>query len=85
MDDPVRVTISPEYTSNKLSGLKFEVDGVPGTGNHNTGVVAVQIRNNAGATLPSTGGMGTTLFYIGGAVLMLGALVVIMARKREST
>lgn len=44
----------------------------------------VDIENNKGTTLPSTGGMGTTLFYLLGAVLMLGAGVVLVARRRMS-
>ena len=43
---------------------------------------AVQVENNTGTELPSTGGMGTTVFYIIGAVLMLGAVVVLVSRKR---
>lgn len=85
MDDPVRVTITPEYANDTLAALKYEVDGVAGTGSHTTGAVSVQVKNNAGATLPSTGGMGTTLFYIVGAALVLGAVVVFMARKRTDT
>ena len=84
MDDPVRVTITPQYSGSALTGMKFDVDGVPGSSSLTDGVVSIQVRNNAGSTLPSTGGMGTTLFYVVGAVLMLGALVVVMARKRES-
>lgn len=42
----------------------------------------IKIVNQAGATLPTTGGMGTTLFYVVGGVLMLGAIVVLIARKR---
>jgi len=38
--------------------------------------------NKAGVELPSTGGMGTTVFYVIGAVLMLGAVVVLVSRKR---
>lgn len=40
------------------------------------------IANTKGVELPSTGGMGTTLFYIGGAVLVLGAVVVMITRRR---
>lgn len=40
------------------------------------------IHNTKGVELPSTGGMGTTLFYIGGAVLVLGAVVVMITRRR---
>lgn len=84
MDDPVRVTISPEYANDALSALKYEVDGVVGTGEHTTGTVSVQVKNNAGATLPSTGGIGTTLFYIIGIALMAGAVVVLLAKKRTN-
>lgn len=38
--------------------------------------------NNAGSILPSTGGMGTTVFYIIGAILVVGAAVILVARRR---
>lgn len=38
--------------------------------------------NNPGSVLPSTGGMGTTLLYVGGIALILGAAVVMIVRKR---
>ena len=44
--------------------------------------LVVEIENNTGTELPSTGGMGTTLFYIVGAALVLGAVVVLVTRKR---
>ena len=40
------------------------------------------IVNNKGAELPSTGGMGTTIFYIIGAILVIGAGVVLVTRRR---
>ena len=42
----------------------------------------VKIQNNAGATLPETGGMGTTMFYIFGAVMLLGAAVLLVTKRR---
>lgn len=42
----------------------------------------VTIQNNAGSTLPSTGGMGTTIFYIVGGVLVLVAVVLLVTKKR---
>ncbi|XCP84623.1 isopeptide-forming domain-containing fimbrial protein [Roseburia hominis] len=45
---------------------------------------AVEIVNKAGVLLPSTGGIGTTIFYIVGAVLMIGAGVMLVTRKRMS-
>ena len=41
-----------------------------------------EVTNNSGSELPSTGGIGTTIFYVLGAVLMLGAGVVLVTRRR---
>ena len=43
---------------------------------------AVTIVNQKGAELPSTGGIGTTIFYIIGAILVIGAGVVLVTRRR---
>lgn len=43
-----------------------------------------EFKNTQGVELPSTGGMGTTLFYIAGAALALGAGVVLVTRRRMS-
>ena len=45
----------------------------------NGGVV---VKNNAGTVLPSTGGMGTTLFYVVGGGLMVAAVVLLVTKKR---
>ena len=45
---------------------------------------ALEIENNQGSLLPSTGGIGTTIFYIVGAVLVIGAGVILVAKKRMS-
>ena len=42
----------------------------------------VKVLNNTGSLLPSTGGMGTTLFYIFGAILVIGSGVVLITKKR---
>ena len=42
------------------------------------------VENNSGTELPSTGGMGTTLFYILGGLLVVGAGVVLVTKKRMS-
>lgn len=42
----------------------------------------VKIENKAGTLLPSTGGMGTTLFYVAGGMMVVAAAVVLVTRKR---
>lgn len=42
----------------------------------------INVINNAGALLPSTGGMGTTLFYVIGGLLVVCAAVLLVTRKR---
>ena len=44
--------------------------------------VSVQVANNKGSTLPATGGIGTTLFYVIGGVLMAVATVLLVTKKR---
>ncbi len=44
----------------------------------------VKVENSAGTTLPETGGIGTTVFYVVGGILAAGALVLLAARKRMS-
>ena len=46
--------------------------------------VTERVENQAGAVLPSTGGMGTTVFYVLGAVLVVGAGVLLVTKKRMS-
>lgn len=48
------------------------------------GKITFSVENAAGATLPSTGGIGTTIFYIVGAILVLGAGIVLVTRRRMS-
>lgn len=42
----------------------------------------VKVENKAGTTLPGTGGIGTTIFYLIGGGLMVAAAVLLIAKKR---
>lgn len=46
------------------------------------GIVETNIENSKGSLLPETGGIGTTIFYIVGVVLVLGAGVLLVTKKR---
>ena len=45
----------------------------------------VHIINKTGDVLPSTGGIGTTLFYVGGGALVVAAAVVLVLKKRKDS
>lgn len=49
---------------------------------NNAKVDHIDVRNNAGSMMPTTGGMGTTLFYILGGILAVGAAVLLITKKR---
>lgn len=42
----------------------------------------VKVENNTGAELPSTGGIGTTVFYLLGGILTVSAVVLLVAKRR---
>ncbi len=50
----------------------------------NLGLFAFDIQNNQGAELPETGGIGTTIFYIVGGILVVGAAILLITKKRMS-
>ncbi|MCI8496726.1 MAG: isopeptide-forming domain-containing fimbrial protein [Clostridiales bacterium] len=83
------ITPTIDTTTNLLTGLAGSIandrtDASVSTGNTATGLIPVVLKNYPGATLPTTGGIGTTIFYIVGGVLVLGAGVLLIARKRMS-
>ena len=45
----------------------------------------ITVKNNAGTELPSTGGIGTTIFYVAGSVLVLAAVVLLVTKKRMNS
>lgn len=46
------------------------------------GIFKFQVVNNKGSILPSTGGIGTTIFYLVGGALVIGAGVLLFTKKR---
>ena len=74
---PVKVEISHEVTdegAHMTNTLKQDT----------TDVGQVEIENKSGTELPSTGGIGTTIFYVLGSILVIGAVVLLIAKKRMS-
>jgi LPXTG-motif cell wall-anchored protein len=44
--------------------------------------ISAVILNHAGGTLPHTGGIGTTIFYVVGSIMILGAGILFITKKR---
>ena len=59
----------------KIDGGKINVANA-------TQVGGVAVENNAGTTLPGTGGIGTTIFYVVGGGLMVAAAILLITKKR---
>lgn len=70
-----KLTARKEVTINAANNDATVNDGTYASG-------GVQVINKTGSLLPSTGGIGTTIFYIVGITLMLGAAIVLISKKR---
>jgi len=49
-----------------------------------TGTGTINVLNQSGTELPSTGGIGTTIFYVVGSILVVAAGVLLITKKRMS-
>ncbi|MDO4864092.1 MAG: isopeptide-forming domain-containing fimbrial protein, partial [Ruminococcus sp.] len=74
-------TISATHSDTGITDLSAS-GGLTIDGSEATGILSTDIANNKGIQLPGTGGMGTTVFYIVGSLMIAGALVLLVVRKR---
>lgn len=82
--NPIKIEIIAGLTNNKPDGsCTFKIDDELQTGTIRNGIVPVNVVNHKGFTLPTTGGMGTYLFTIGGLILMAGAVILLVAMKKK--
>lgn len=83
--DPVYFEIVATNNGTKVTNMEGKaVNGseISFTANTTDGSLSADVINNAGTTLPSTGGMGTTVFYVVGGGLMAVAVVLLVTKKR---
>lgn len=80
--DDVEFTIAPTYNEIEPVVELVSLGTITNDTNPDDNRVTFEIVNNAGSLLPSTGGMGTTIFYVVGGVLVLVAVVLLVTRKR---
>ncbi len=69
----INVVITSEYDETALTATYEINDETPAT---------IEVENKTGSLLPETGGIGTTIFYVVGSILMLAALVLLVSKKR---
>ena len=72
--------ISPSLLAADFARLDPELKRITDGG---AAVSEVNVINMPGAPLPETGGFGTTMFYVLGAILVIGGSAVLIARKRR--
>lgn len=89
--DPVKVTIATDenvITENeKILDSKTATDDEKRVAKENIKnalVMVPSVGNKTGTVLPSTGGIGTTIFYVVGGIMVLGAGVLLITKKRMS-
>ena len=70
------------YDTSPLTDLDITVGEHTEEGAPATGVVTNTVVNESGTTLPETGGIGTTIFYVLGGLLVAGAVALLVTRRR---
>lgn len=91
--DPIEFTVTADHKVTwegearttiltSLNGEPTEAGLITFTPSVDTGTLSTDVINKSGSTLPETGGMGTTLFYVLGGVLVLAAVVLLVTKKR---
>ena len=78
---PVQFKITAAYTEDGSTLLEGNPTVKVGTAEPST-TLSTNVVNNSGAELPSTGGIGTTIFYVLGGLLVAGAGIVLVTKKR---
>lgn len=84
--DDITITVTATYDKTKTPPEIKTLTCTPDdfTATISNGTVEGKILNQEGSTLPSTGGIGTTIFYILGSLLVIISGIVLIARRRLS-
>lgn len=83
--DPINFEIKGDITGATATtggNITWSSDNQNLTWNAASQTFEITITNIAGKLLPSTGGIGTTIFYVAGTILVLGAAVLLITKKR---
>ena len=76
-DNPTLESLNGNISTGDVGTLTF-------TANKESGILSTKVVNKPGSSLPETGGMGTTILYVAGAVMILAAgAFLVMQKKAE--
>ena len=81
--EPIKFTVTADHQIEAADPKLTELTGGDKfTGAVSTGALTANIQNRMGSTLPGTGGIGTTIFYVIGGGLMVAAAILLITKKR---
>ena len=80
--DPIEVIIERNLPTDSTEAATFGGQTIKYGSTATDADHLVRVLNNRGTTLPSTGGIGTTIFYVVGGGLMVAAIVLLVTKKR---
>ncbi|WP_304737844.1 LPXTG cell wall anchor domain-containing protein, partial [Dubosiella newyorkensis] len=92
---PIEITVSSSENSADSTKLDYTITStgkndqgqviqIPADNTAINGNQTVKVLNTTGAQLPATGGMGTTMLYVIGGILLVGSAILLVTRKRMS-
>ena len=84
LKDPINIKITANATLDGCTWTVMKDGETISTDAEDTTLYVFEVANNSGKELPTTGGIGTTIFYVLGALLVIGAGVVLITKKRMS-
>lgn len=82
-EEPEEVADGTETLTAVSAKVSIGKESVEVVANEQTGIISFNISNTAGQQLPTTGGMGTTLFYLIGILIMGAAGVFFIKRNKK--
>lgn len=74
-DDPHLESLTGNINSGNIGNMKF-------ASNVDDGILSTTVQNKPGSSLPSTGGMGTTVLYVAGTLMIIAAAAFLVMKKK---
>ncbi|MBQ3256714.1 MAG: isopeptide-forming domain-containing fimbrial protein [Oscillospiraceae bacterium] len=75
-----------DSTTHEVTSITYQVNAQSNTSTGETakaGLITAKVENKTGTELPTTGGMGTTMFYIAGGIMVAAAVILLISKKRK--